>query len=69
MHNAQAFEISINLDYIFGFYCVFQADIVAQSRITFQEKELLQLIHSHLQSKGSVYICIYSTEQLESVCS
>eukprot|EP00105_Crassostrea_gigas_P019132 XP_011437507.1 PREDICTED: protein VPRBP [Crassostrea gigas] len=29
-----------------------RADIVAQSRITFQEKELLQLIHSHLQSKG-----------------
>lgn len=69
MHNAQAFEISINLDYIFGFYCVFQADIVAQSRITFQEKELLQLIHSHLQSKGSLHFCIYSTEQLESVCS
>nr|XP_022300005.1 DDB1- and CUL4-associated factor 1-like isoform X2 [Crassostrea virginica] len=29
-----------------------RADIVAQSRITFQEKELLQLIQSHLQSKG-----------------
>ncbi|XP_055999036.1 DDB1- and CUL4-associated factor 1-like isoform X3 [Ostrea edulis] len=29
-----------------------RADIVAQSRITFQEKELLQLIHGHLQSKG-----------------
>ncbi|KAK3101991.1 hypothetical protein FSP39_007955 [Pinctada imbricata] len=28
------------------------ADIVAQSRITFHEKELLQLIHSHLQAKG-----------------
>lgn len=69
MHNAQAFEISINLDYIFGFYCVFQADIVAQSRITFQEKELLQLIHSHLQSKGSLYISICSTEKLEPVCS
>lgn len=69
MHNAQAFEISINLDYIFGFYCVFQADIVAQSRITFQEKELLQLIHSHLQSKGSLHFSIYSIEKLESVCS
>lgn len=69
MHNAQAFEISINLDYIFGFYCVFQADIVAQSRITFQEKELLQLIHSHLQSKGSLYFSICSTKKLESVCS
>lgn len=69
MHNVQAFEISINLDYIFGFYCVFQADIVAQSRITFQEKELLQLIHSHLQSKGSLHFPIYSTEKLESMCS
>lgn len=66
---AQAFEISINLDYIFSFYCVFQADIVAQSRITFQEKELLQLIHSHLQSKGSLHFSIYFTEKLESVCS
>lgn len=35
---------------------MFQADIVAQSRITFQEKELLQLIHSHLQSKGSLHV-------------
>lgn len=66
---AQAFESSINLDSIFCFYCVFQADIVAQSRITFQEKELLQLIHSHLQSKGSLYFSIYSTKKLESVCS
>ncbi|KAH3892821.1 hypothetical protein DPMN_016951, partial [Dreissena polymorpha] len=29
-----------------------KADIVAQSKIIFQEKELLQLIHDHLQSKG-----------------
>ena len=29
-----------------------QADIVAQSKIIFQEKELLQLIHAHLVNKG-----------------
>ncbi|XP_062610768.1 DDB1- and CUL4-associated factor 1-like [Saccostrea cucullata] len=29
-----------------------RADIVAQTRINFQEKELLQLIYSHLQSEG-----------------
>lgn len=29
-----------------------QADIVAQTKIIYREKELLQLIHDHLASKG-----------------
>ncbi len=30
----------------------FQDDVVAQTKIVYQEKELLQLIHSHLAAKG-----------------
>ena len=31
-----------------------QADVVAQTKIVYQEKELLQLIHEHLLSKGKL---------------
>ena len=30
-----------------------KADIVAQTKITFHEKELLQLMHEHLLAKGA----------------
>ncbi len=29
-----------------------RADVVAQTKIVYQEKELLQLIHGHLMAKG-----------------
>ena len=31
---------------------IFQDDVVAQTKIIYQEKELLQLIHSHLSANG-----------------
>ena len=43
------------------YLCSFQADIVAQSKIIFHEKELLQLIHDHLINQGKFYnIIIYN---------
>lgn len=34
------------------FSCYFQADVVAQTHISYPSKELLQLIHSHLTAQG-----------------
>ena len=34
------------------FLCYFQADVVAQTHISYPSKELLQLIHSHLTAQG-----------------
>ena len=39
-----------------------QADIVAQSKIIFQEKELLQLIHAHLVNKGTCRLDKYEVQ-------
>ena len=36
-----------------GPFTMLQADVVAQTKIVYQEKELLQLIHEHLLAKGS----------------
>lgn len=34
------------------FFLILQADVVAKTRITYPEKELLQLVYNHLLSKG-----------------
>lgn len=36
------------------FYCNFQANVVAQTKIQFNDKQLLQLMHQHLISKGLI---------------
>ena len=35
-----------------------KADVVAQTKIVYQEKELLQLIHDHLMAKGKSHISL-----------
>ena len=35
--------------------CMFQADVVAQTKITYPPQELIQLIHKYLESRGSYY--------------
>ena len=46
--------------FIFMYHFPSQADVVAQTKISYSEKELLQLIVNHLKTKGMINLKYYN---------